>query len=190
LCEKNDFEDRREYYEDEEPKMESNNELDILDMPVSLFASSPKKKKVIVERDEIQEWEHYNCEEIGMKRECGKQREEGEILEDDFDLLGWWRDTGSKLFPNLATLARKYLAIPGASVDCERTFSNAGHLVRKKRCSLTAAHTSQLVLLHKNKEFWQAIPLSSKSVPKKRKRKRGREQEKGESQVKRRKKER
>ena len=51
---------------------------------------------------------------------------------DDFDLLGWWR-THQNLFPNLAMMARQYLALPASSAGVERLFSAAGEMHDKKR---------------------------------------------------------
>ena len=32
------------------------------------------------------------------------------------DCLKWWRETGAHVYPNIWTVARKFLAIPGSSV--------------------------------------------------------------------------
>lgn len=63
--------------------------------------------------------------------------------------LQWWRDNEVK-FPNLAQLARSYLAVPATSTPSERLFSAAGNIVSKKRASLTPDHVDMLTFLHFN----------------------------------------
>ena len=54
---------------------------------------------------------------------------------EDTEPLTWWKEN-EKLFPNLARMARDYLAIPGTSASSERAFSAGRHLVTDFRCSL------------------------------------------------------
>ncbi|XP_076325046.1 E3 SUMO-protein ligase ZBED1-like [Tachypleus tridentatus] len=63
--------------------------------------------------------------------------------------LQWWSVYRSR-FPSIASVARKYLSIPGTSVPSERTFSTAGLTVSKLRASLNPEHVDQLVFLNKN----------------------------------------
>ena len=61
---------------------------------------------------------------------------------DDFDLLSWWRQHQA-MFPNLAKMARQYLALPASSAGVERLFSAAGDMHGSKRKSThedTLAH--------------------------------------------------
>lgn len=41
--------------------------------------------------------------------------------------LQWWAEIGQFIYPRLAILARRYLAIPASSIPCERLFSAAGN---------------------------------------------------------------
>lgn len=61
---------------------------------------------------------------------------------EDFDLLVWWK-THQALFPNLAKMARQYLAMPASSAGVERLFSAAGSMHDKKR-----KRTSEKTLSH------------------------------------------
>jgi ribosomal protein S27E len=54
------------------------------------------------------------------------------------DILQWWK-ANATTYPNLAKMARDYLAIPATSVPVERVFSNGTDLVQPKRGSLSAA---------------------------------------------------
>ena len=51
------------------------------------------------------------------------------------DILSWWKDN-QEIFPNLARMARGYLAIPGTSVSVEWLFSQAGDIATPNRSSL------------------------------------------------------
>lgn len=46
----------------------------------------------------------------------------------DSDHLAWWK-THESVYPNLAVLAKSYLAIPATLVPSERMFSTAGDIV-------------------------------------------------------------
>ena len=63
--------------------------------------------------------------------------------------LVWW-STNCKQYPHLATLARRYLCIPGTSVRSERVFSTAGIIVDKKRSALDPENVDKLVFLANN----------------------------------------
>uniref|UniRef100_A0A3B4FMZ3 BED-type domain-containing protein n=1 Tax=Pundamilia nyererei TaxID=303518 RepID=A0A3B4FMZ3_9CICH len=59
----------------------------------------------------------------------------------------------TKLVKILATLAKRYLCIPGTSVSAERVFSTAGDIVTAKRSTLTSEHVDQLLFLSKNADI-------------------------------------
>ena len=65
------------------------------------------------------------------------------------DQMSWWK-ARHLLYPNLAKLAKKYLAVPASSVPAERIFSLAGNLVTKKRVQLSAENINLLIFLNKN----------------------------------------
>jgi len=67
----------------------------------------------------------------------------------DDDPLDWWR-LHQLLFPNLAKLARKFLAIPASSAPSERAFSKVGIVVDKLRSRLLPEKANQLVFLKHN----------------------------------------
>lgn len=52
--------------------------------------------------------------------------------------LKWWK-SNEEQFPNLAKMARDYLAIPGTSASSERLFSSGRQLITDFRCSLSPA---------------------------------------------------
>lgn len=52
------------------------------------------------------------------------------------DVLKWW-SRHSDIYPNLARVARDYLAIPATSAPVERVFSGGADLVTDKRGSLS-----------------------------------------------------
>lgn len=62
----------------------------------------------------------------------------------------WWREH-EKIYPILAKLAKKYLAVPATSTSSERVFSSAGNIVRPSRSCLSSEMVSALVFLHQNR---------------------------------------
>ncbi|KAJ8346529.1 hypothetical protein SKAU_G00279300 [Synaphobranchus kaupii] len=63
--------------------------------------------------------------------------------------LEYWRTNQSR-FKCLAQLARKYLSAPCTSVDSERLFSAAGHVMDERRNRLTCEKAEMLLFLKKN----------------------------------------
>jgi len=59
--------------------------------------------------------------------------------------LAWWREN-ERLFPNLAVLAKRFLAIPASTSEVERLFS-AGELITENRRNLTSASLAEQMLL-------------------------------------------
>jgi hypothetical protein len=61
-----------------------------------------------------------------------------------FDLLAWWKKQ-STMWPNLAKMARQYLALPATSAGVERLFSNGGQIHSSLRKS-TKEQTLEMML--------------------------------------------
>lgn len=69
-------------------------------------------------------------------------------------LLQWWQ-ANHYFYPQLATLAKKYLAVPASSVPSERVFSLAGIVVDKKRSRLKPDLVDTLIFMKMNMEtYW------------------------------------
>jgi hypothetical protein len=66
------------------------------------------------------------------------------------DPLAWWKRKEA-LFPRLARLARKYLALPASSAPSERIFSKMNAVVDKRRASLDSDRVERLVFIKENK---------------------------------------
>ncbi|KAJ8404742.1 hypothetical protein AAFF_G00336050 [Aldrovandia affinis] len=60
--------------------------------------------------------------------------------------LQWW-SAHTVVYGKLAHIAQRYLATPASTVPCERLFSLAGHIVQKKRSSLSSENVNKLVCL-------------------------------------------
>ena len=67
----------------------------------------------------------------------------------NFDLLEWWR-MHQTMFPNLAKMARQYLALPATSASVERLFSAGGEMHSDKRKMTKEESLQQLLFVHKN----------------------------------------
>lgn len=67
-------------------------------------------------------------------------------IENEVDPLKWWQ-THQEMFPNLSILAKKYLSVNASSVNSERLFSIAGHIVTKRRSSLKPETVNKMTFL-------------------------------------------
>lgn len=65
--------------------------------------------------------------------------------------LNWWRNNVTN-FPLLASLAKKYLVMMVSSASIERTFSLAGWVVDKRRCSLRDSSIEDRLMVIANKK--------------------------------------
>ena len=83
-----------------------------------------------------------------LSRELDEYVDEANIAEDK-NPYQWWAANHTR-FPNVADVARQYLAIPATSVDSERVFSRCGQVCSDRRSSLTPQHIEQLVFLSQN----------------------------------------
>ena len=69
------------------------------------------------------------------------------VVDDNVDLVLWWRNIGSRLFPSLAKVARSVLGIPASSTSSERDFSSAGLIITPRRNSLDPEHVNELLVV-------------------------------------------
>ncbi|XP_034238086.1 zinc finger BED domain-containing protein 4 [Thrips palmi] len=73
-------------------------------------------------------------------------------IEVEEDPLAWWKANHTS-FPNLALVAKQYLAIAGTEVSSERVASSGSNVVTPKRTNLATEHVKELVFLHDNLEI-------------------------------------
>ena len=88
----------------------------------------------------IQEPENGNTfSHIFKRRTKMEKRWQSMLSQEDgsVDILEWWSTSGRQ-FPQLASAARDYLAIPATGAPVERVFSTGADLVKKKRNSLSS----------------------------------------------------
>jgi hypothetical protein len=70
-------------------------------------------------------------------------------LDEDVDPLQFWQQH-SVSYPQLSTLACKYLAVPASSAPVERVFSISGKIFRPDRCNLSDKRFEELMFLRCN----------------------------------------
>ena len=63
--------------------------------------------------------------------------------------LEYWRSNQAR-FPALARAARKYLCAPSTSVDSERLYSVASHVMDEKRNRIACEKAEMLLFVQKN----------------------------------------
>lgn len=102
----------------------------------------PKKKSNLLA---VSSESNSEQEEDSLENCVHRYRAEPAINSDSCPLEWWSKHEGSH--SRLAPYAQKYLATPATSVPCERLFSLAGHIVQKKRASLSSENVNNLVCL-------------------------------------------
>ena len=85
---------------------------------------------------------------VYMMDKAGKDVKSGQ------DLLKYWKDNEGRL-PTLAALARKVHSTPASSAKAERTFSDAGRIVEKRRTRLLSSRVDDLLILRDNGDLLQ-----------------------------------
>jgi hypothetical protein len=89
-----------------------------------------------------------NSIHLSTDNEMLKYLAEG-LLSRKEDPLEWWR-INKHQYPNMASLARIYLAPPPTSVPSERVFSTAGDVITDHRAKLLPENAEKLILLKFN----------------------------------------
>jgi len=83
----------------------------------------------------------------------------------EFDALKWWKEH-ERSFPKVATIAKRWLAVPPSSADLERLFTTAGWLARPHRNRLSGGVLRALLLLHTKwkRDFFERV-RRRKTIP-------------------------
>lgn len=77
------------------------------------------------------------------------------------DPLPWWKKN-APIFPTLAKLARKYLAVQATSAPSERVFSVASRLISSKRARLGSEMAGKILFVSENwKSFEEKLDLQA-----------------------------
>ncbi|CAN0924980.1 Zinc finger BED domain-containing protein RICESLEEPER 2 [Linum grandiflorum] len=93
----------------------------------------------------------YNMEDkmVGNSAELDRYltdaREGGNGVDEEFNILGWWKAVGSYKYPTLCQIAKDILAIPISSVASESAFSNGGRVLDDFRSSLLPSIVEALI---------------------------------------------
>jgi len=72
------------------------------------------------------------------------------------DPLLWWKANQSQ-FPNLANLAKTYLAIPASQASCEKLFSIAKNDITETRTSMLPDLVESLLFLRKKRDVMNML---------------------------------
>ncbi|XP_033253302.1 zinc finger BED domain-containing protein 1-like [Drosophila miranda] len=123
----------------------------IMLLMICLHKSKPSKRR----QPKVDEYDkQYNqitkpsCNTAAAIREVDKYLAEENINRKQ-DPLIWWTQR-KNVYPRLYEYALKRLCLVATSVPCERLFSAAGEIVRKRRTLLTPNKVKSLMFLHNN----------------------------------------
>ena len=94
------------------------------------------------------------------------------LNEDDglfINLLHWWKEN-AEMYPAIAKLAHKFLAIPATSAPTERVFSRAGRMLFLKRASLKPEIAQRMMFIKENAallgKHYEAVALQESDTMK------------------------
>ena len=68
------------------------------------------------------------------------------------NILKFWYDY-AKVYPNIAKLAKKYLAVPATQFESERNFSFSGRTLESRRCTLSPENVDFLLFIRFSHEL-------------------------------------
>ncbi|XP_074549889.1 E3 SUMO-protein ligase ZBED1-like [Halichoeres trimaculatus] len=106
----------------------------------------PKKKTALL----LMPSESESDEETPVDNTVERYKVEPNASEDQCPLK-WWSEH-SACYGKMANIARKYLGTPASTVPCERLFSLAGHIVQRRRSTLSSDNVNRLVCLS---DWWK-----------------------------------
>ncbi len=81
------------------------------------------------------------------------------------DPLKWWKENGAK-YPYVATIARKYLAIPATSAPSEQVWSRLARILSLRRACLSDDLVRRMMYVKENLLFLQKHYCSLRKCPK------------------------
>ncbi|XP_033249011.1 zinc finger BED domain-containing protein 1-like [Drosophila miranda] len=125
------------------------NVADDLSSQIETVKTSPTKSGIWDEYDkQYNQITKPSCNTAAAIREVDKYLAEENINRKQ-DPLIWWTQR-KNVYPRLYEYALKRLCLVATSVPCERLFSAAGEIVRKRRTLLTPNKVESLMFLHNN----------------------------------------
>ena len=112
----------------------------------NIFGCSGAAKRLKISNDDAYEQnETFKCAENEVQSYLLASR--GVSVKTN--IFDWWNNNKTN-FPNVAALARKWLACPATSVASERVFSSCGLVQTAKRSRLLGKTIQDQVMIHKN----------------------------------------
>jgi hypothetical protein len=145
-------------YFDEEAQQDVRNKIKDLIEAVNVVTKKKDVNNKDLSKIEKARTNNYVCH----RAKISKEKYDSDTIIDDYirvvsetnikDTLEFWRQY-SERFPELAILAKKYLATPASSASVERIFSISGHIFSVKRRRLHHKYFSELVFLKLNELF-------------------------------------
>ena len=98
-----------------------------------------------------------------LRQEMDQYLSKGRLpMTKDSNPLPWWKDN-QHLFPNLAAVAKQYLAVQASSASSERMFSKANILIDWKRSRMDPQVVTQVMFLLGNLETFQKKILETET---------------------------
>jgi hypothetical protein len=131
---------------------ESMKSLSLKSQKSSTESSKPKKQKISLSEEFLyeseEEMEDVVNEDI-FEKEIDMYINSKVINPKEPDLLKFWFDS-SLIYPNIAEVAKKVLALPATQFESERNFSMSGRTLESRRCRLLPENVDYLLFIKSN----------------------------------------
>ncbi|CAF1554034.1 unnamed protein product [Rotaria sp. Silwood1] len=129
--------------------------------PMQLSKTSNKEKKTMHLTNSLDEIfdvpnDENDIQQIIEKTELDRYLEDETKIDNKMNILTYW-DLNKSLYPNLARVAKRILAIPATNTTIERLFSDSGNTVTDRRTRLDSDNINYLLFVMHNMKILKEV---------------------------------
>ncbi|CAF4080075.1 unnamed protein product, partial [Rotaria sp. Silwood1] len=129
--------------------------------PMQLSKTSNEEKKTMHLTNSLDEIfdvpnDENDIQQIIEKTELDRYLEDETKIDNKMNILTYW-DLNKSLYPNLARVAKRILAIPATNTTIERLFSDSGNTVTDRRTRLDSDNINYLLFVMHNMKILKEV---------------------------------